>query len=840
MVVRLDGATPYVAPASPQSTGTTGTNAPGFKNAVNVAQKATSDLPSGKATETTVQNDWNSVEKIMERQYQIALTSADPAKAVAALDSQFESYLPNNKGLSALIYNGDVATAKAKANDSVVAAKTEMTAGLRSKFGNGDNGVYSAAQIQAAATALGQSDPSDAAVVRLVAADMEKGAPEGGIFGSNGAGVPGADRRFLKGLNQGIDTNLYGIGGQSNKGPATGVINPNTLYDVTQYLAGNLGNRSESPSQRLANTMSVLGPSRTYAVLADLTPAQAHQLGIQNSLNALTNNLAFTAGDAKDLALAQASFATSQSQYDFPGIGSVGSLMNSLPKDQNGTAVKIGYAQGCIEGAQRLAQEIGSGKYAGQVQNQLTATLNGLLQNATNLSTGFTDPVKEQLFSELHKEATRPAGTGAAKEGGVLNAYAANILGSMGDKSQVAAILRAMGGVGADGAIDPSSDVAKFLRSALSGQSQLGIASYFSNMTPYGQMPQGVTSLLNAISGSGDTKLMAGTLDAVMQWTISNPTQAEALAAQDAGSGATGYREALTHMLDNSFNQFIALDPFDANATKVRSMQPQTLADLQALSAVEMGPPYDSKVAGDFANVIGKHAVQFAAYATGQENPTLDRLFAGIGHKETQRNASAVTFGQIMDAFGAGLNQSQASARALATKADLAATLSSEGNRIVTDFLRGAGTGLLLGSFLVPSGGIGVAGVKLTEKLVSVFGRIGLFSGSIGTLFLDQGEQGNSVTERQAVQAVSQGMRAADLTPTQALQQLYGGWYSTMTQLPGNADQGDANQGVLDGVMTGSSFAAAPMIETDVQGFYNAYDPMAYYHGQTGQYPSVS
>jgi hypothetical protein len=40
--------------------------------------------------------------------------------------------------------------------------------------------------------------------------------------------------------------------------------------------------------------------------------------------------------------------------------------------------------------------------------------------------------------------------------------------------------------------------------------------------------------------------------------------------------------------------------------------------------------------------------------------------------------------------------------------------------------------------------------------------------------------------------------------------------------------------------MTGSSFAGAPTIETDVQNFYGAYNPMGYYQSQTGQYPSVS
>jgi hypothetical protein len=663
-----------------------------------------------------------------------------------------------------------------------------------------------------------------------------------GIFASDGTGVPAADRGFLNGLRRAVDTGLYGIGGQSNKGPATGIINPSTQYGIQPYLAGKGGNGSESPSQRLANMMSVLGPSRMYAVLANTTTAQAQQLGIQSSLNTLTDNLQFTAADAKNLALAQASFATSQSQYNFPRIGRVGSLMSSLPKDQNGTDVKVGYAQGCITAAQQLAQEIQSGKHSGQVQNQLTATLNVLLDNATNLSARFPDPARQQLFSQLHAAATQLAGTGAAKQSDVLNAYAANILGSLSNKSQIAATLRAMGGVGANGAIDPNSGLGKFLQSALGGQSQLGIASYFgNNMTPDGQMPKGVTGLLNGISGSRDTKLIAGTLDTVMQWTIRNPTQAEVLASQDTGNGATGYRNALTSLLDKSFNRFVALDPSDPNAKLVRTMQPSTIADLQALSAVEMGPPYNSKVAGNFAGVVGKHAVQFAAYATHQAKyPQLDRLLAGGGDP---RNSAAVIFGQLMNGFDAGLIQSQASFQAQAHDTKAAADQTLLEARVVTDLLRGFGTGTLLASAWITGGAavpIGLGAVANGEKLASIFGRVGLFSGSVGTVILDaffsnNAQQNQAQAEQQAVQAVALGMQTADVKPTQALQQIYNGWFSNISQTPGKE-----GQRLTDGVMTGSSFAGAPTIQTDVRNFYSAYNPQDYYFRQTGEYPSAT
>jgi len=63
------------------------------------------------------------------------------------------------------------------------------------------------------------------------------------------------------------------------------------------------------------------------------------------------------------------------------GTGSIGYLIKSLPNDQNGNAVKLGYEQGCVAGAQQLAQKIASGKYSGQTLNQLTTTLNSLCEN---------------------------------------------------------------------------------------------------------------------------------------------------------------------------------------------------------------------------------------------------------------------------------------------------------------------------------------------------------------------------------------------------------------------------------------------------------------------------
>jgi hypothetical protein len=650
-----------------------------------------------------------------------------------------------------------------------------------------------------------------------------------GLFGSSDAGVPQTDSGFLNGISHAIDTELYGIGGQNKYGPTTGSISQSTMYDIQQYLTGKL-TKNETPEQRLENMMNILGPSRTYAVLAKMTSAQLKDAGIQSSLNKLVETGQFTGADAKALALAQAN----QSEIDPMGAAQVESLMKGLPNDQFGAAAKAGYVEGAMTGAQQLAQDIRSGNYHGWTKDQLTRALNGMLESAADVGAGAPDGVKLQLFSQLRTMAGQFSGN----ESDIINALAADVLGSMSDKSQIAATLRAMGGVGADGAIDPSSPLAKFLQSALRGQAQFGLGMPFSTETPSGQIPQAVTSLLNGLAGSGDTKLMAGTLDTVMQWTIHNPAQAAILAAQDTpDTGAMGYREALTNLLDKSFNQFVALDPANPNATIVRTMQPQTIADLEAMSAVEMGPPYNSKIAGDFAFVVSKHATEFAVYAsTGNAPPEIKSLLNGAGNP---RQAAALIYGQSMNSLFAGLYASEASARTQAKDTKYAADQQLLEARVVTDVFRGIGTTILLGSAWVTGGTdipIGL-GVKATgEKLVSIVGRIGLAGGSWGTFALDNFfGSADAQTQAHAVQVVEQGIEKADEKPTQILADLYNGWFSTISQVPGT--EGD---NITYGVINGSSFPGAPVIATDVQGFNDGYKPLSYYQSLTGQYPSAS
>ena len=689
-----------------------------------------------------------------------------------------------------------------------------------------------------------QDNPSAAGAAWNATLAKTQSKPKNGIFGSNAAGVPAKQQDYLHLLSRNIDSDRWSH--DRNGIPERSFLNTRTILLIEMYFAGRADNKDESPSQRLANMMSVLGPERMYAVLVS-TPVYVTEtskaIDLQGWLNTLIKNGQFTADDAKALALGQAEFARLD-PHNFKRIVSAVGFMISAPNDQKGAAVKDAYVQGCMTGVQKLAQEIGSGKYPEHVQTDYLANLNRLYQEATNLSvsSGVSDPVKKQVFSQLRTAATQLAGAG--KLGGdlnlsdVLNAYAANILGLLSDKSQVAATLRAMGGVGRNGAIDQDSDLAKFLQSALRGQSQFGIASFSNIMTPKGNTPQGVTSLLTAMSGSGNTKLMAGTLHTVMQWMIVNPTQAAVLASQDTEelyTRATGYRNALTNLLDKSFNQFVTLNPSYPNEPIVGTMHPRTVADLQALSAIQMGPPYDSGIAGHFAQVFGKHAVQFAAMAVNQAKyPELDRLLAGGGDL---RISAGVIFGELMNGFAAGLNQSQASFRRNAPRdARLVAAQREMETRVISDLARAFGTGTLLASAWISPAGIavpmGFGAAAGWEKLASIFGRVGLFSGSFGTAKLDIANASQEA-ETKGSTYVRELIRQAG-GPTQLLQQTYDGWVSNR-----KLSHGRTGQEIRNGVLIGSSFAGAPMIETGLNSFYEEYDPFGYYHRKTDGFPPI-
>src|SRR5580692_12134775 len=95
---------PPPPPPPPPAPPPTGTNAPGFKSAVAGAHQATNSYECGHGSKTTVEDDWGSVENIIEEQYRLALNSSDPHAAVAALNQQYGSYF-QHEGCSTSIYN---------------------------------------------------------------------------------------------------------------------------------------------------------------------------------------------------------------------------------------------------------------------------------------------------------------------------------------------------------------------------------------------------------------------------------------------------------------------------------------------------------------------------------------------------------------------------------------------------------------------------------------------------------------------------------------------------------------------------------------------------------------
>jgi hypothetical protein len=653
-----------------------------------------------------------------------------------------------------------------------------------------------------------------------------------GAFGSDGANVPQFDRDLLLGFGNPVSGSKFNNGVQS---------------DFYNYLAGTLGNSetaAETPAQRLQNLMSVLGPERTYAILGHILPKQVQ--AVQSSLNTLVANGEFTAQDANALALAQGNLATSD-QFDLGGMATVANFINSLPNTPAGAAVKAGYVQGSISAVQQLAQEIASGQYSGQVLDQLKATLTFLGGNAMQLAAKLPDPLKLQFFSQLRSLASGLAGTPTAD---VINAFAANILGLLGDKAQVAAILRGMGGVGANGAIDPNSDLARFLQSALRGQAQFGVGPV-SNLAA--GSPQGVTSLLTAIQASGDKELMAGTLDTVMHWAARNPKETAAIASQDTGPGATGFRDALTNLLGTSFDQFVALYPTNPNAKGVQGMQPDTMADLQVLSAIEVGPPFDHNIAGNFAAMLGFHAVQYAGYAVTADATRFPGVHGLLSDAEDPRGAAARIFGQLLSSFGSGVLNSQNRFFDQAhDPVDMASGHDNQINnwRIDADIARGAGTFLLLGSAWTTDRGwakrtiLGAPKVDL-EKALSMLGRLGLWGGSVGTLIIDSALYGDpddqfqkrDEAERQRVADNEKELDAINAKATDGLRDFYNGFYGEISQIRG--PDGKLSDKVLDHLEIGSAEPGTSINQVGLGDFYRDYNPIEYYHDQTGEDPPV-
>jgi hypothetical protein len=182
IVADIDGTMDYYVPPPPPKTETppntettvkTGTNAPGFQGAVNVAKQATTAYQSGHGSATTVDNDWSAVEEIIANQYRIALTSSDPKAAVAALNRQYANYFQGQRAPE--IYS------------RVVADGRDIATELQHRYGNANNGVYTTAQVKAAAAALGQSDP-----VAAISTPTQKTSQAIAALGKSDAHAPGA------------------------------------------------------------------------------------------------------------------------------------------------------------------------------------------------------------------------------------------------------------------------------------------------------------------------------------------------------------------------------------------------------------------------------------------------------------------------------------------------------------------------------------------------------------------------------------------------------------------------------------------------------------------------
>jgi hypothetical protein len=652
----------------------------------------------------------------------------------------------------------------------------------------------------------------------------------------NGPAIPAGDRNFLNGLKLQIQNEVFGPPTERSAVPS-GIVNNSTLYDAQQYLAGKDGNASQPASQRLQDVLSVLGSGNSYALLAGLPSSEITRL--QGAFDSVVASGNFTPSDAAKLARAQAQAAKSDDPYASGNVNdnNVSDLVDGLPS--GGSNVKIGYAEACLSQAQELNGVIGSGKVSGLERGQLVTARNSLYQQASDAAAGATgnDSAKMQIFAQYLSDAKELSGPEAAVTSSVLHAYAANVLGTLSNKAQIAKTLAALGGVTKDGYITPGSGLDSFLHAALSGQAQIGFGA-LNSTDPLAEVPRGVTSLLNGLSGSGDPELGAGVLDNVAQWSIAQPAQAQVLAAQD-GIGGTGYRAALTNLMNQSFNQLVALDPSDPNATVLRSLQPQPIADLQVLSGVGLGAPFDVAGAGNYAGMFYTHAVQFAAFAAGQSTPGTADLTKLLANAGDPRHAAAEIYAAATQSFIAGYNQNDISLQKEAGKAG-AVSQAAYHERIATDIARGVGTGLLLASVWVTGGtdapfAIGLGATATNGALVGALGRVGLFSGSAGTLILDA--VADPADAAKQYQEFEGQQRSADSAPLSLMNAMYDGWFSKISQLdPGGLE----GQSITDGASIGASAATTAGEQYNVAPFFNTYDPLGYYKDETGSYPPIA
>lgn len=628
-------------------------------------------------------------------------------------------------------------------------------------------GTLNAALLQEAS-----ASQSGAQSVAAILGDV--GGGKEGVFGSK---VPAADRQqqYL---------NAETIKRDASQGLS---IDNDTLEDVENYLNGQGGSKNESQAQRLGNLMSMLGPQGTYAALSQLGMAKPQGINIGSDLQKLASSGKFTGADARAIA-EQQGYQTKEPDYSFGG-QTWASWLSTLPNTSQGNAVKNGWAQGSVTAAQHQAQAVASGKYSGVDLENANANLNEIAQSATQVSSNLPDQDKVQLFDQFYAAGKSLSGPQAGQERNFLNTYAANILGSLHSKSEIATTLRGLGGVGSDGTL--SGNAANFINSALAGQAELNPETDGS--------PKGVTVLLDGIAKSGDRQLMAGTLNDVAQWAQTNPKSASVLAAQDQGSSATGFRNALTTLFSNSFPQFVQLG-HDGPVGELNATQ---LEDLQVLTTIETGQPYTGDASKNFASAYGKAVGELIGYAGGHLTKNTQGLDSAFGGSKT---SAAKVFGQLIGSFNTAVKNSKDSLLFDQTTGKNPSG-SNDSGKLQTSFalLNGIGAGLLAAGAIAAAAGTGGTALPLVGSLF-VFGGTG---GSTLQGILGGGGNANiSLTN----QIESGGLVGAD-----ALNKVWDAWDDAHDVTKGDPLRGPAESGYNHGV------AQFPVNV----GFYDGYDASA-------------
>ena len=268
---------------------------------------------------------------------------------------------------------------------------------------------------------------------------------------STDAAMSSGDRKFLRSLNEDIKTEVYGPPSERSELP-TGTVSITTREEAQQYIAGQLGNgtgkgnENESPSRRLANVLSALGPANSYALITSMPSSVATTLGLQGSFDALVKSGQFLPSDAAKVPAVQAHTARSSTPYVQGNLNdnTFANLINGLPAA--GSAVRIAYAKACLASAGGINARLKGAKGA---SNLLVMARDALYRQAAFAAAGASgnDSAKSEIFSRYLSDAKDIAGPAGAATARDLRDYAAWVLLSLRDKAQIANALLDLGGV---------------------------------------------------------------------------------------------------------------------------------------------------------------------------------------------------------------------------------------------------------------------------------------------------------------------------------------------------------------------------------------------------------